>query len=478
MSKNYQSPLSSRYASSEMNFLFSDQNKHRTWRKLWLTLAQAQKDLGLAISQKQIDELKMHIDDIDFEQAKKHESVLHHDVMAHIYTYAEKCPTAKSIIHLGATSCLITDNADVIIMRDALFLIQKMLITLIQNLALLAKKYKDLPCLSYTHFQAAQPCTVGKRISLWLQDFFIDAQEMEHCLENLRLLGIKGATGTQASFLKLFDGNHEKVKMLEEMICQGLHFKSPFPVSGQTYSRKQDVKILNVLSAIATSAHKISTDLRLLAHLKEIEEPFSEKQIGSSAMPYKRNPMQNERICALARFVISLSANPSYTAATQWFERSLDDSANRRLCLPEAFLTTDSILQLLIRISKDLNVYPKVIEKNLEKEIPFLATEHFLMASVKKGSDRQAIHESIRKHSMASSKRIKEEGLDNDLLSRISQDPTIPLSEKEIKELLKNSNFIGRSPEQVTEFLDDEINPFLEKHQDCNIENELQPQHS
>lgn len=472
MTTSYQSPLGERYASEEMSSLFSSQHKHATWRRMWVALAQAEMELGLPITEEQIAELTANVDNIDFEKADEYEKQLRHDVMAHIHTYGDLCPKARPIIHLGATSCLITDNSDVVILRDALQIIQKKLVTVIKKLSDTARKYQNLPCLSFTHFQTAQPTTMGKRMSLWLQDFLLDLEDLEFRLQNLRLLGIKGATGTQASFLNLFEGDHEKVRKLEFLICQRLGFEKPFPVTGQTYSRKQDVQILQVLSGIATSAHKMATDLRLLAHMKEVEEPFSKNQIGSSAMPYKRNPMQSERICSIARYVMSLSENPTYTAATQWFERTLDDSANRRLCIPESFLAVDSILRLLINISADMVVYPKVIEKNLKRELPFLATENILMESVRKGADRQNIHELIRQHSVDVGKRIKEEGLDNDLIERIANDKNIPLNEEELGGCLEPQRYIGRAPQQVEEFLLNDIGDIMNRYQEIDIEKE------
>ena len=460
----YQSPLGQRYASKQMNTIFSAQTKHTTWRRLWVELAQAEKELGLPITQEQIDELKAHMHDIDFAAAEQYERKLRHDVMAHIHAYGDQCPQARAIIHLGATSCLITDNADLIIMRDALKLIEQKLVTVIRQLATHADRYKSLPCLSFTHMQPAQPTTVGKRFCMWLQDFLLDLEELNHRVERLRFLGIKGATGTQASFLQLFDGDHEKVIKLEQLIAQRLGFNKLFSVSGQTYTRKQDAQILDLLAGIATSAHKMSTDLRLLAYMKEIEEPFEHHQVGSSAMPYKRNPMRNERICSLARYVMSLSENPKYTAATQWFERTLDDSANRRLCIPEAFLATDGILNLLINITHSMVVYPKVIEKNLQQELPFMATENILMACVKKGADRQAIHEILRQHSIEVGRAIKEDGAANDLLQRLAADPAIPCDETELNKLVNAEQFIGRAPEQVEGFLAGEVWPVLKQY--------------
>jgi adenylosuccinate lyase len=474
MTTSYQSPLGVRYASEEMNSLFSSQKRHSTWRKMWLALAQAEKDLGLPITQEQINELSANIDNIDFKKADEYELELKHDVMAHVHAYGDLCPKARPIIHLGATSCLITDNSDVLILREGLLSIRSKLVTVITKLSETAEKYMNLPCLAFTHFQTAQPTTLGKRISLWLQDFLLDLEDLEFRLQNLRLLGIKGATGTQASFLNLFDGDHEKVKKLESLFCQRLGFGKPFPLTGQTYTRKQDVQIIQVLSGIATSAHKMATDLRLLAHLKEVEEPFSNKQIGSSAMPYKRNPMQSERICSIARFVMSLSENPTYTAATQWFERTLDDSANRRLCIPESFLAVDSILRLLINISGNMVVYPKVIEKHLKEELPFLATENILMESVKKGADRQNIHERIRQHSISVSRRMKEEGLENDLIARITNDKEIPLSKEDLENCLEIQRYVGRAPEQLKEFLENDLSKILDCYKEVDIEKESQ----
>ncbi len=458
---SFDSPFSNRYGSKEMRELFSRQTKHSTWRKIWVALAESEQELGLPISNAQIEEMKAHIYTIDFALADKIEKDLKHDVMAHVKTYGVDCPLARPIIHLGATSCLITDNAEVIVMQDALTIIERKLLTLLKTLAKQADSYKDLPCLSYTHFQAAQPTTVGKRYALWLQDFWLDWQDLQYRQDTLRFLGVKGATGTQASFLELFDGNHEEVKALELLVAAKLGFSNIFAVSGQTYTRKQDIQVLSILSDIAVSAHKMATDLRLLAHMKEIEEPFSDKQIGSSAMPYKRNPMENERVCSLARYVMALAENPKYTAAIQWLERTLDDSANRRLAIPEAFLAIDSILDSLIKIAGNSVVYPKIIEKNLQAELPFMATENILMACVKKGADRQAIHERLRQLSQLAGDQIKLEGKDNPLLEMIANDPAIPLSEDELFEIISDNCFIGRAPQQVTEFLDEVVYPSL-----------------
>ena len=470
MTEHYQSPLASRYASDEMSSLFSAQKKYSTWRIIWLALAKAQKDLGLCITQEQINEMEAHLEDIDFKRVEKYEKMLRHDVMAHIHTFGESCPLARPIIHLGATSCLVSDNADVLILKEALELLLKKLFVLIEKLSEKAEFYKNTPCLGYTHFQAAQPTTLGKRISLWIQDILLDISDLDYRLKNLKLLGIKGATGTQASFLDLFNGDHGKVKKLESLICKSLGFEKVFSVSAQTYSRKQDMHILDLLSGIAVTSHKMATDFRLLAHLKELEEPFGKDQIGSSAMPYKRNPMQSERVCSLSRYVISLGENPKYTAATQWLERTLDDSANRRLCIPEAFLAIDAIINISIYLADGMVAYPKVMEKRLKEELPFIATESVLMASVKKGANRQNIHERIRKHSVEVAKRLKELGLDNDLIERIAKDPEIPLSMDELEEIFNINSFIGRAPQQVEEFLKNEVEDFFLKHEGTNME--------
>ena len=459
---HYQSPFSTRYASPEMSELFSLQKRHATWRSIWVALAEAEKDLGLDITQEQIDAMKSQVQNIDFDSANKYEKELKHDVMAHIYAFADQCPIARPIIHLGATSCLITDNADELIMREALQLIRTKLLKTMKNLSATALKYKDLPCLSYTHFQAAQPTTVGKRMTLWLLELWMDFKDLEYRLANQPFLGIKGATGTQASFLQLFNGDHDKVKALEKNIALRLNYSHTFPVSGQTYSRKQDTQILEVLSGICASAHKMSTDLRLLAHLSEIEEPFGKNQVGSSAMPYKRNPMENERICSLARYVLSLAENPKYTSSLQWFERTLDDSANRRLCIPEAFLATDTILNLLANIAENLIVYPQMIKKHLDQELPFLATESILMVCVQKGADRQSIHELIRKHSQEVGYALKNLDAENDLLDRLLNDPAFPLTPEEIVQILNVQDFIGRAPQQVEEFIAEFIQPLFE----------------
>jgi len=458
----YESPLNSRYASEEMKALFSPDMKFRTWRFLWIALAEAEKELGLPISQEQIDELKQFQNDINYEYAEKVEKEVRHDVMAHVHAYGAQCPKAKGIIHLGATSCYVGDNADIIIFSKALKLIRSKVINVIKKLSDFANEYKDLPTLGFTHFQPAQLVTVGKRACLWIQDLLFDLDELDFVTEHLYLLGNKGTTGTQASFLKLFDGDHEKVKKLEKLIAEKAGFKKVIPVSGQTYTRKQDSRILNVLSAIAQSAYKFSNDLRLLQHLKEIEEPFEKHQIGSSAMAYKRNPMRSERISSLARYVIVNALNAPITASTQWFERTLDDSANRRISIPEAFLAVDAILNIYINVADGLVVYPKMIERRVIEELPFMATENILMEAVKRGGDRQVLHERIRIHSMAAAERVKKEGLNNDLIERIAQDSAFGMDINELKEVLNPKYYIGRSAEQVEEFLRDYVNPVLD----------------
>lgn len=450
----YESPFSSRYGSKEMRLLFSPQKKHSTWRKIWIALAEAEKELGLPITEAQIEEMKKKAETIDFELAEQFEKELQHDVMAHIKAYGVDCPLARPIIHLGATSCLVTDNAELLVMYEGVTIIEKKLTRLITTLRMQADRYKKLPTLSFTHFKPAQPTTVGKRFALWLQEFWLDLEELKYRKSTFRYLGAKGATGTQASFLELFEGDHTKVKKLEELMAIKLGFTQLFPVSGQTYTRKQDTMVVNALAGIASSAHKMCSDLRLLAHREEMEEPFDKNQVGSTAMPYKRNPMACERVCSLSRYVISLSENPAYTSATQWLERSLDDSANRRLCIPESFLAVDSILDTLIKVIERITVNEKVIEKNLQKEIPFLATESILMAAVKKGADRQEVHEALRKLSHEVSHQIKNEGKENDLLERIAQDPAIPLSQSELNLIIDAHHFTGRATEQVGEFLE------------------------
>ena len=465
--QNYTSSLSERYPSPEMKYLFSPEKKFRTWRKLWIALAETEQELGLDITDEQIAELKAAAEDIDYEAAKEREKIVRHDVMSHVYAYGLKCPKAKGIIHLGATSCYVGDNTDLIIMTEALKLIRQKLINVIANLADFADKYKALPTLGFTHFQPAQPTTVGKRATLWLQDLTLDLEEIDFVISTMKLLGSKGTTGTQASFLELFDGDLEKVKKIDGLIAEKMGFESCYPVSGQTYSRKVDARVLNVLSSIAQSAHKFSNDIRLLQHLKEIEEPFEKNQIGSSAMAYKRNPMRSERIASLANYVITDAGNPALTAATQWFERTLDDSANKRISVSEAFLATDGILELYMNISSNLVVYPKVIEARLMSELPFMATENIMMDAVKAGGDRQVLHEKIRQHSMAAGKRVKEEGAANDLLDRIAADPAFGISKERLLELMKPELYTGCAAPQVEAFLADVIRPILDANKDA-----------
>ena len=463
----YESPLLARYASKEMKYIFSPDKKFRTWRKLWIALAESEKELGLPITQEQIDELKAHADDINYEVAQEREKIVRHDVMSHVYAYGVQCPNAKGIIHLGATSCYVGDNTDIIIMTEGLKLIRNKLITVIRNLSKFADEYKALPTLAFTHFQPAQPTTVGKRATLWLQELLMDLEDVEYQLSKAKLLGSKGTTGTQASFLELFDGDHEKCKMLDRKIAEKMGYKACFPVSGQTYSRKLDSQFLNVLAGIAQSAAKFSNDIRLLQHLKEVEEPFEKNQIGSSAMAYKRNPMRSERIGSLSRYVMVDVLNGYFTTATQWFERTLDDSANKRLSIPEAFLAVDGILSLYANVADGLVVYPKVIEQRLRKELPFMATENIMMDAVKKrGADRQQLHERIREHSMAASKVIKEEGGENDLLERIAADEAFGVTLEELEHILKPENYTGRAKEQTEDFLNECIKPVLEKYAD------------
>ena len=463
----YESPLSARYASKEMKYIFSPDKKFRTWRKLWIALAESEKELGLPITQEQIDELKAHADDINYEVAQEREKIVRHDVMSHVYAYGVQCPNAKGIIHLGATSCYVGDNTDIIIMTEGLKLIRNKLITVIRNLSKFADKYKALPTLAFTHFQPAQPTTVGKRATLWLQELLMDLEDVEYQLSKAKLLGSKGTTGTQASFLELFDGDHEKCKMLDRKIAEKMGYKACFPVSGQTYSRKLDSQFLNVLAGIAQSAAKFSNDIRLLQHLKEVEEPFEKNQIGSSAMAYKRNPMRSERIGSLSRYVMVDVLNGYFTTATQWFERTLDDSANKRLSVPEAFLAVDGILSLYANVADGLVVYPKVIEQRLRKELPFMATENIMMDAVKKrGADRQQLHEKIREHSMAASRVVKVEGGENDLLERIAADEAFGVTLEELEKILKPENYTGRAKEQTEDFLNECIKPVLEKYAD------------
>ena len=468
MEKNtYESPLSARYASKEMKYIFSPDKKFRTWRKLWIALAESEMELGLPITQEQIDELKAHSDDINYEVAQEREKLVRHDVMSHVYAYGVQCPNAKGIIHLGATSCYVGDNTDIIIMTEGLQLIRNKLVTVIRNLSKFADEYKALPTLAFTHFHPAQPTTVGKRATLWIQELLMDLEDVEYQLSKAKLLGSKGTTGTQASFLELFDGDHEKCKELDKKIAEKMGYKACFPVSGQTYSRKLDSQFLNVLAGIAQSASKFSNDIRLLQHLKEVEEPFEKNQIGSSAMAYKRNPMRSERIGSLSRYVMCDVLNGYFTTATQWFERTLDDSANKRLSIPEAFLAVDGILSLYANVADGLVVYPKVIEQRLRKELPFMATENIMMDAVKKrGADRQQLHERIRVHSMAASKVIKEEGGENDLLERIANDEAFGVTLEELENILQPEKYTGRAKEQTEDFLNDFVNPVLEKYKD------------
>lgn len=462
----YESPLNSRYSSKEMKYIFSPDFKFKTWRRLWIALAESEMELGLGITKEQVDELKANAGNINYEVAEAREKLVRHDVMSHVYAYGQQCPSAKGIIHLGATSCYVGDNTDVIIMTEGLKLIRKKMVNLLSLLSKFALEYKDMPCLAFTHFQPAQPTTVGKRASLWLMDLVLDTEQLEFQLSKMRLLGSKGTTGTQASFMELFDGDTEKVKELDRRIAEKMGFDEVFPVSGQTYPRKLDYHVLSTLSSIAQSAYKFSNDLRLLQHLKELEEPFEENQIGSSAMAYKRNPMRSERISSLARYVICDTLNPAITASTQWFERTLDDSANKRISVAEAFLAVDAILELYINIVSGIVVYPKMIEKRLKSELPFMATENIMMAAVKKGGDRQELHERIRVHSMEAGKVVKVEGGENDLLSRIAADSAFGLTLEEIEAEMKPENFVGRAPQQVEEMVRDYVTPVIEKYKD------------
>ena len=459
---NYESPLSSRYASNKMQYIFSPDKKFSTWRRLWVALARAEMELGLPVTQEQVDELEAHVDGIDYEMAAKKERELRHDVMAHIHTYGALCPKAMPIIHLGATSCYVGDNTDIIIMREGLILVRDQLVRVLSALAQFSDKYKSLPTLGFTHFQAAQLVTVGKRATLWMNELLQDLDEVEYRISGLKLLGCKGTTGTQASFLELFNGDHEKCKELDRRIAREMGFESTVPVSGQTYSRKVDAAVLATLSGIAQSACKFATDIRLLCHLKEVEEPFEASQIGSSAMPYKRNPMRCERICSLARYVIADAANPAYTSATQWFERTLDDSANKRISVPEAFLAVDAILNIYENVAAGLVVHEKVIEKHVLEELPFMASENILMDAVKRGGDRQKLHERIRVHSQEAGRNVKDLGLTNNLIDLLASDPMFGLSQEELSAHIEPSRYIGRCPEQVTDFLNDYVRPILE----------------
>ncbi len=462
----YTSPLTGRYASEEMQYIFSQDFKFRTWRKLWIALAESERALGLGITEEQIEELKAHQEDINYEVAEAREKEVRHDVMSHVYAYGQQCPKAKGIIHLGATSCYVGDNTDMIIMREGLRLVRKKLINVINELSKFAVKYKDLPTLAFTHFQPAQPTTVGKRATLWLNELVLDLEDLEYVLDSLKLLGSKGTTGTQASFLELFDGDHAKCRQLDQMIAEKMGFKSCYVVSGQTYSRKVDYRVLAVLAGIAQSAHKFTNDIRMLQHMKEVEEPFEKHQIGSSAMAYKRNPMRSERIASLSDYVMSDLMNPMLVASTQWFERTLDDSANKRLSVPEGFLAIDGILDLYLNVVDGLVVYPKVIEKHLMAELPFMATENIMMDAVKAGGDRQELHEKIRQLSMQAGKAVKEEGKDNNLLELIAADPEFHMSLEDLKASMKPEKYVGRAPKQVEEFVEEVINPILDANRE------------
>ncbi len=458
----YQSPLSERYASREMQYIFSPDKKFCTWRRLWIALAETEKELGLPITDEQIEELKAHAEDINYETAREREKQVRHDVMSHVYAYGQQCPKAKGIIHLGATSCYVGDNTDIVLMSEALELVKRKLVNVIAELAKFAEEYKTLPTLAFTHFQPAQPTTVGKRATLWMQEFLMDLEDLEYVKGSLKLLGSKGTTGTQASFLELFDGDQETIDKIDPMIAQKMGFEACYPVSGQTYSRKVDTRVLNVLAGIAASAHKFSNDIRLLQHLKEVEEPFEKGQIGSSAMAYKRNPMRSERIASLSRYVMLDALNPAITSAAQWFERTLDDSANKRLSVPEGFLAVDGILDLCLNVVDGLVVYPKVIEKRLMSELPFMATENIMMDAVKAGGDRQELHERIRKLSMEAGRNVKEKGLDNNLLELIAADPAFGLDEAALQAAMDPAKYVGRAPVQVEAFLKDVAAPILE----------------
>ena len=462
----YVSPLSERYASKEMQYIFSQDMKFRTWRRLWIALAETEKELGLNITQEQIDELKAHKDDINYDVAKERERQVRHDVMSHVYAYGVQCPKAKGIIHLGATSCYVGDNTDIIVMAEALKLVQKKLVNVIAELSKFADKYKEQPTLAFTHFQPAQPTTVGKRATLWTQEFLMDLEDLEYVMGTLKLLGSKGTTGTQASFLELFEGDQETIDKIDPMIAEKMGFKNCYPVSGQTYSRKVDTRVLNILAGIAASAHKMSNDIRLLQHLKEVEEPFEKSQIGSSAMAYKRNPMRSERIASLSRYVMVDALNPAITSATQWFERTLDDSANKRLSIPEGFLAIDGILDLCLNVVDGLVVYPKVIEKHMMAELPFMATENIMMDAVKAGGDRQELHERIRELSMEAGRTVKVEGKDNDLLERIAADPAFNLTIEELRKSMEPSRYVGRAKEQTVTFIEKTVQPVLDAHKE------------
>ena len=463
---SYVSPLSERYASKEMQYIFSPDMKFRTWRRLWIALAETEKELGLNITQEQIDELKAHAEDINYDVAKERERQVRHDVMSHVYAYGVQCPKAKGIIHLGATSCYVGDNTDIIVMTEALKLVKKKLVNVIAELSAFADKYKDQPTLAFTHFQPAQPTTVGKRATLWTQEFLLDLEDLEYVLGTMKLLGSKGTTGTQASFLELFDGDQETIDKIDPMIAEKMGFKECYPVSGQTYSRKVDTRVANILAGIAASAHKMSNDIRLLQHLKEVEEPFEKSQIGSSAMAYKRNPMRSERIASLSRYVMVDALNPAITSATQWFERTLDDSANKRLSIPEGFLAIDGILDLCLNVVDGLVVYPKVIEKHMMAELPFMATENIMMDAVKAGGDRQELHERIRELSMEAGKTVKVEGKDNNLLELIAADPAFNLSLEDLQRSMDPKKYIGRAKEQTERFVNTVVQPILDSHKE------------
>ena len=466
MNNKYVSPLSERYASPEMQYIFSPDKKFKTWRRLWIALAETEKELGLPISQEQIDELKAHSDDINYDVAREREKQVRHDVMSHVYAYGQQCPKAKGIIHLGATSCYVGDNTDIIIMTEALKLVTTKVINVLAELAKFARKYKDLPTLAFTHFQPAQPTTVGKRATLWMMELKLDLDDLDYLIASMRLLGSKGTTGTQASFLELFDGDHEKCRLLDQKIAEKMGFSGCYPVSGQTYSRKVDSRVISVLAGIAQSAHKFSNDIRLLQHLKEIEEPFEKNQIGSCTMAYKRNPMRSERIASLANYVMADMMNPMMVATTQWFERTLDDSANKRLSIPEGFLAVDGILDLYLNVVDGLVVYEKVIEKHILAELPFMATENIMMDAVKAGGDRQELHEKIRTLSMEAGRNVKERGLDNNLLELIAADPAFGLSLDDLKKTMDPARYVGRAPKQVEEFLEEVIGPILEENRE------------
>ncbi len=466
MTDRYQSPLSERYASKEMQYIFSPDRKFKTWRKLWVALAEVEKELGLPITEEQLDELKAHQDDINYDVAIQREKEVRHDVMSHVYAYGVQCPKAKGIIHLGATSCYVGDNTDLIVMTEALKLVRRKLMNVIDELARFADTYKDLPTLAFTHFQPAQPTTVGKRATLWLHDLTMDLEDLDYILGSIRLLGSKGTTGTQASFLELFDGDMDKVRRADSMIAEKLGYAGCYPVSGQTYSRKVDSRVVNVLAGIAQSAHKFSNDIRLLQHLKEVEEPFEKSQIGSSAMAYKRNPMRSERMASLSNYVMADVMNPMLVSSTQWFERTLDDSANKRLSIPEGFLAVDGILDLYLNVVDGLVVYPKVIEKHMMAELPFMATENIMMDAVKAGGDRQELHERIRELSMEAGRNVKVNGLDNNLLELIAADPSFNLSLEDLKKSMDPQRYVGCAPAQVTAYLDEVVKPLLEENRE------------